>query len=162
MLFAHGQDYKAALRDFVSVSGPIAMMDAEAYGVWYSHYYKPGASASQMQALIQRYEQLHLPLNALVLDVGWHTEAQVPSRPACVDYGGYTWNETLFTDPKAFTSYLHAAKLKLLVNTHPYTGVDACQPFYKEMAKELGVDPVSQKVLHCAWSDRRCLWGVEP
>ena len=36
MVFAHGQDYRAALRDFVSVAGPIAMMDYSAYGVWYS------------------------------------------------------------------------------------------------------------------------------
>ena len=36
MIFAHGQGYRAAMRDFVSVAGPIAMMDYSAYGVWYS------------------------------------------------------------------------------------------------------------------------------
>eukprot|EP01047_Picozoa_sp_COSAG01_P049344 COSAG01_NODE_4886_length_4651_cov_2.472320_1_plen_332_part_00 len=36
MIFAHGTDFKGALRDFVSVAGPIAMMDYSAYGVWYS------------------------------------------------------------------------------------------------------------------------------
>ena len=155
MLFAHGNDYKAALRDFVSVSGPIAMMDAEAYGVWYSHYYLPGTSAAQSKDLIARYQQLQLPLNALVLDVGWHIEEDSALRPDCLKYGGYTWNRTLFPDPAAFTSDLHAAKLKLLVNTHPYTGVDSCQRFYEPMARRLGIDPTSREVLHCAWTDKR-------
>ena len=72
MIFAHGEDYRAAMRDFVSVAGPIAMMDYSAYGVWYSKYWKPGIDEAAAKAILAEYKRRELPLHALVLDVGWH------------------------------------------------------------------------------------------
>jgi len=155
MLFAHGLDYKAALTDYVKLSGRIAMMDFEAYGVWYSKYYKPGATEKAYRQVIAKYKQLELPLNVLVMDVGWHMEENHPERRDCKGYGGYTWNRTLFKNPKAYTKYLHDEEhMRLLVNTHDYTGVDSCQDFYPAMAKQLGVDPATHAILPCAWSNK--------
>jgi hypothetical protein len=50
-----------------------------------------------------------------------------PSHHRHSSYGGYTWNRDLIPDPSAFTQKLHEHRLRLLVNTHDYTGVDACQ-----------------------------------
>ena len=48
--------------------------------------------------------------------------------PNCQGYGGYSWNHSLFADPKAFTEWLHTDQhLKLMVNTHDYIGLDPCQ-----------------------------------
>ena len=154
MLMAHGNDYRGALKDFVAVSGPVAMMDVEAYGVWYSKYWRPGIAEADVKAIIAQYRNLSLPLSSFVLDVGWHNEEMKPMAPHCHGYGGYTWNRTLFPDPKAFTSWLHTtAHLKLLVNTHDYIGVDPCQRFYTHMAHELGVDPRTNATLACGWTN---------
>lgn len=67
----------------------------------------------------------------------------------------YSWNHSLFADPKAFTEWLHTDQsLKLMVNTHDYIGVDPCQVFYKDMAKAVGVDPATNATLQCAWTNK--------
>mmetsp|Transcript_9650 Transcript_9650/g.22029 ORF Transcript_9650/g.22029 Transcript_9650/m.22029 type:complete len:252 (-) Transcript_9650:164-919(-) len=37
-LFAHGHDYKAALSDFIQVSGRVAMVPRQALGVWFTRW----------------------------------------------------------------------------------------------------------------------------
>jgi alpha-glucosidase (family GH31 glycosyl hydrolase) len=46
--------------------------------VWYSKYYKPGASEAVYREVIETYKKLELPLNVLVMDVGWHIEENGP------------------------------------------------------------------------------------
>ena len=121
MLFAHGNDYKAALRDFVSVSGPIAMMDAEAYGVWYSHYYLPGTSAAQSKDLIARYQQLQLPLNALVLDVGWHIEEDSALSRGDSDYAVLSHTRIRFHPCTGTQTRSVLSPLPRLIFSNPYS-----------------------------------------
>ena len=183
MIFAHGHDYRAALRDFVAVAGPIAMMvkatcfscfscspsfdscritadcgsfqDYNAYGVWYSKYWKPGIAEEQVRAIVAEYRTRSLPLHAFVLDVGWHVEESGAEASNCHGYGGYTWNKTLFADPAAFTKWMHEDEnLKLMVNTHDYIGIDPCQAFYQDMARALGVDPSTNVTLQCSWTNK--------
>eukprot|EP01047_Picozoa_sp_COSAG01_P048280 COSAG01_NODE_4690_length_4808_cov_46.552771_2_plen_579_part_00 len=154
MIFAHGHDYRAAMRDFVSVAGPIAMMEYSAYGVWYSKYWRPGIGEAAVKAILAEYKRRKLPLHALVLDVGWHIEENDAMAKDCKKYGGYTWNTSLFADPKQFTNWLHYQKLKLMVNTHDYIGIDPCQVFYTDVAEALGVDPATNATIQCAWTNR--------
>jgi hypothetical protein len=58
------------------------------YGVWYSKYYRPGANESTYNDVIAEYKRRDLPLNVLVMDVGWHIEenAHEPGHPECVGY----------------------------------------------------------------------------
>ncbi len=155
MIFAHGQDYRAAMRDFVRVAGPIAMMDYNAYGVWYSKYWKPGINEAATKAILAEYKQRELPLHALVLDVGWHIEEEGAMAKDCKGYGGYTWNNSLFPDPRKFTDWLHDEQhMKLMVNTHDYIGLDSCQAFYTDIAQALGVDPATNATIQCAWTNR--------
>jgi hypothetical protein len=58
------------------------------YGVWYSKYYRPGANESAYDDVIAEYKRRDLPLNVLVMDVGWHIEenARKPGHPECVGY----------------------------------------------------------------------------
>jgi hypothetical protein len=155
MIFAHGHDYRRAMRDYVSVAGPIAMMDYSAYGIWYSKYWKPGINEAAVKAILAEYRQRDLPLHGLVLDVGWHIEENGAMAKDCKGYGGYTWNHSLFADPKAFTDWLHRDRnLKLMVNTHDYIGLDPCQAFYPDIAQALDVDPASNVTIQCAWQNR--------
>eukprot|EP01052_Picozoa_sp_SAG31_P049777 SAG31_NODE_11061_length_1070_cov_1.268795_1_plen_356_part_11 len=143
------------MRDFVSVAGPIAMMDYSAYGVWYSKYWKPGIDEAAAKVILAEYKRRELPLHALVLDVGWHIEENGAMADDCHGYGGYSWNHSLFADPQRFTDWLHHDQhLKLMVNTHDYIGLDPCQVFYTDIAQALGVDPATNATIQCAWTNR--------
>jgi hypothetical protein len=121
--FGHGHDYRAALRDFVTVSGPVHLMDVRAYGVWHSRYH--AYSASAYMDIVNRYKSIGLPLNVAVLDMDWHTE---PPTAGCQPYGGYVWNRTLFPSPDKFTQWLKTEHhLSVILNTHDQTGIDQCQ-----------------------------------
>eukprot|EP01043_Picozoa_sp_COSAG02_P015319 COSAG02_NODE_651_length_18910_cov_12.561639_1_plen_621_part_00 len=155
MIFAHGHEYRKAMRDYVSVAGPIAMMDYSAYGIWYSKYWKPGIDQATVKAILAEYKQHDLPLHALVLDVGWHIEENGAMAQDCKGYGGYSWNHSLFTHPNAFTDWLHYDQnLKLMVNTHDYIGLDPCQVFYTDIAQALGVNAAKNDTIQCAWTNR--------
>ena len=72
------------------------------------------------------------------------------------EWGGYSWNKTLFPDPAAFVQKMHAVGsnangksaftlgTKVAVNYHPDSGIDACQDQYEAMAKALGFDTSSK------------------
>lgn len=61
------------------------------------------------------------------------------------DWGGYTWNTTLFSDPQAFVAKLHEMRgptgIRLSLNFHPDSGIDMCQKYHNNMATALGMDP---------------------
>lgn len=147
--FGHGHEYRQALLDFSLVSGPINLMDIQAYGVWHSRYYP--YSTNQYTAVVEKYSQLNLPLHVAVLDMDWHIE---PSTAGCDSYGGYVWNKKLFPDPAAFTSWLHQRGLKSIINTHDATGVDHCQgPLYSAVATKMGLDPSTNTTVQCQLQD---------
>jgi alpha-glucosidase (family GH31 glycosyl hydrolase) len=66
-LFGYGRDYKSALRDFVAVSGSIAMPPRYAFGVFYSRYWAY-SDVGQME-LVREYEARSIPLDVLVTDM---------------------------------------------------------------------------------------------
>lgn len=57
----------------------------------------------------------HIPLDVMILDMDWHTEG----------WTGWTWDKSLFSDPKALLSWMHGRKLKVSLNLHPADGVDS-------------------------------------
>eukprot|EP01046_Picozoa_sp_COSAG06_P054264 COSAG06_NODE_9609_length_1859_cov_1.629545_1_plen_332_part_00 len=90
--FGHGHRYKDALKDFTLVAGKPAMPPLSAFGVWWSRYWVYSAK-SITQQVIEGYADHALPLNHIVMDMDWHTTGQ---------WGGYSWNRTLFPDLEAF------------------------------------------------------------
>ena len=64
------------------------------------------------------------------------------------NWGGYSWNKTLFADPATFVSKLNHMRgplgIKVAVNTHPDEGINACQDNYELMGKAIGW-PVEKK-----------------
>ena len=60
------------------------------------------------------------------------------------------WNSTLFPDAQAFTQWLHDRGLKVIVNTHDYSGIDHCQgDVYAAAAAIVGQDPASNVTIPC-------------
>ena len=65
--FFHGLHFREALADFSAVSGPMALMDVQSYGVWHSWYHS--YSDAEYRATVETYANLSLPLHVAVLDM---------------------------------------------------------------------------------------------
>jgi alpha-glucosidase (family GH31 glycosyl hydrolase) len=93
------------------------------------------------------YEQRGLPLHVLVMDMEWHEMFRQPCyKSGNGNWGGYSWNRTLFPNPAAFVTKLHNSRgplgVKVAGNTHQDVGIDACQDNYADFAEAIGVtDP---------------------
>ena len=138
-LFAYGHDYRAALRDFRRLAGATPVPPRFALGNWWSRYYP--YTEETYKALIERFDAENVPLSVAVLDMDWHVTDIDPKYGS--GWTGYTWNREKFPDPARLLSWLHARGLRVTMNDHPADGVRACEEFYPEMAKALGIDPAS-------------------
>lgn len=166
-LFGCGRAYRECLADFTALSGPIALPPLPALGIWWSRHWGDTSGNREMveavgvmsEANIQAqvldgYASRNLPLHVLVLDMEWHEQL---AAPQCSDFvgikawGGYTWNRSLFAEPDAFVTSLHASRgplgVQLALNYHSDYGVDACQTAYTKMAKVVGIDPATREKL---------------
>lgn len=110
--FAYGYNYAQALKDFVRLCGPIPMIPRWAFGVWFSLYDQ--MHDQDYQDLVNRFAELELPLNVLLLDVDWHVSG----------WCGWDWNRELFPDPPKFLKWAHDAGLHVGANVH----VDGVSP----------------------------------
>lgn len=142
-LFAGGLDFKAALRDYGVLGGPVALAPRSVYGVWWSHW-APYSQADVTYDILGGYRNFSLPLDHLMLDVDWHTESNGNSSIPCYGYGGWTVNTKLWPDWAGFISTLKNGsnptgnKLRLMLNLHPSGGFDACQKYWDDFSAATG------------------------
>eukprot|EP00658_Telonema_sp_P-2_P041517 TRINITY_DN29705_c0_g1_i1.p1 TRINITY_DN29705_c0_g1~~TRINITY_DN29705_c0_g1_i1.p1 ORF type:complete len:441 (+),score=81.81 TRINITY_DN29705_c0_g1_i1:443-1765(+) len=168
-LFLQGSDYRAAVKDFVTLAGRTPLKPWRSHGVWWSREYPYSDTA--VQQLIKNFSVYQLPLNMLVLDYNWHPGPPSPGVPLvppiegcnqptiaegqCVaGFGGYQWDLALFPDPVAFQRWVHnrsGADLQLVLNIHDQCGIDSCQFNYAAAAHAAGIDPSSRAPVPCGF-----------
>lgn len=151
--FAYGYDYKAALKDFTEVAGKIAMPPKFAFGYWWSRYWK--YTDQEFKGLVNEFKMHDVPLDVLVIDMDWHlvnkTEWFKDGKRLRDQAGessgwtGFTWNKSVFPDPKKFLDYTNKLNLKTCLNLHPASGIHPHEAVYPEFARAMGIDPATQK-----------------
>ncbi|MGX9824665.1 glycoside hydrolase family 31 protein [Lactococcus lactis] len=135
--FAYGRDYRQALKDFYHLTGNTPILPRFALGNWWSRYYE--YSEESYLALIDKFSEKKIPLSVSVIDMDWHRVKDVPSKYGS-GWTGYSWNKTLFPNPKRFLNSLQQRKLKVTLNDHPADGVRAFEDCYLSIAKRLNLD----------------------
>jgi alpha-glucosidase len=148
--FGYGHDYKQALADFIKVAGRIPLPPRFAFGAWWSRYW--AYSDQELDELVRGFHQDDVPLDVLVIDMEWHKtfglswfSKEKDQSEHTKGWSGYSWNRLLFPYPEQFLKNLHSDGLKVTLNLHPASGVQPWEDPYPEMARAMGVDPVSQK-----------------
>ncbi|HWB64561.1 MAG TPA: TIM-barrel domain-containing protein [Chitinophagales bacterium] len=142
--FGYGTNYKAALYDFVSISGKISMPPKFAFGIWYSRYWK--YTEQDMKDIVAGYEKNNIPLDVLVVDMDWHlTESSSPEifhqyTPKLNGWTGFTWEKKYFPDYKEFLHWTNEKNIQTCLNLHPAAGVQPHEQAYAAFAKAMGVD----------------------
>ena len=144
--FGYGHDYKQALGDFVKVAGRIPLPPRFAFGAWWSRYWD--YSDQELDDLIRGFHENNVPLDVLVIDMGWHPtfhKGWWDRKQNQFGWGGYSWNKLLFPDPQAFLSHVHQEGLKVTLNLHPASGIGPWEVRYPEMARAMGIDPATKQ-----------------
>lgn len=152
-VFAHGLDFRAALRDYYRLTGPVPRVPRYVLGNWWSRYHP--YSADDYLALLDRFAADRLPFSVAVLDMDWHITDPDPRYGS--GWTGYTFDPALFPDPDAFLAELHGRGLRVTLNDHPADGVRAFEAAYPDMARALGVDPATEAPLAFDVTDERWL-----
>ncbi|MDR1463727.1 MAG: glycoside hydrolase family 31 protein [Oscillospiraceae bacterium] len=153
--FAYGSDYRAALRDFFRLTGPVPLVPRWALGNWWSRY--KAYSQAEYLGLIDRFRREGIPLTVATVDMDWHwvnlerfgeDARQRRGRKLLWSSGwtGYSWNTELFPDYQEFLRTLRETYgLKVTLNLHPSDGVRPFEDAYPAMAAAMGMDPASRQ-----------------
>lgn len=151
--FAYAYDYKAAMKDFISIAGKIPIPPKFAFGSWWSRYWE--YSDTDLRNLIHEFEIHDVPLDVFVVDMDWH----ITSDPSwyknsrkikdqageSAGWTGFTWNKNYFPNPKKFLDYTEQKGLKVCMNLHPASGIQPHEVMYPQMARAMGIDPATKK-----------------
>ncbi|WP_436535965.1 TIM-barrel domain-containing protein [Actinoplanes sp. HUAS TT8] len=107
-VFAYGQDYRRALRELSTLTGPTKLLPNWAYGVWYSEYYD--RTSAEFESLVSRFKSEGVPLDSLVVD----TDFKSPDR-----WNGWSIDPSRFPDWTAFATFLRKQGVHTGLNIHP-------------------------------------------
>ena len=158
--FGYGHDYRKALGDYVKVAGRIPLPPRFAFGAWWSRYWD--YTDQELDELVQGFHENDIPLDVLVIDMGWHISGDQLKAAGQVDqsnhqlgWTGYTWNKVLFPDPDDFLKKIHAEGLKATLNMHPASGVQPWEQAYSAMAAAMGVNPATRKFVPFNIADKK-------
>lgn len=108
-VFAFGHNYKAALGDLATLTGPPELLPRWAYGVWYSEYFDRTA-ADYRDTILPQFRTNGVPLDVLVTD----TDFKAPDT-----WNGWEFDPTKFPDPAAFFAWSKSEGLHNNLNIHP-------------------------------------------
>ena len=158
--FGYGHDYRKALGDYVRVAGRIPLPPRFAFGAWWSRYWD--YSDQELDELVRGFHENDVPLDVLVIDMGWHISAEQLKAAGEVDqsgerlgWGGYTWDKLLFPDPQDFLARMHKDGLKATLNLHPASGIQPWEQAYPAMATAMGIDPATRKYVPFDITDKK-------
>ena len=108
-VFAYGSNYKKALGDLATLTGPSMLLPRWAYGVWFSEYYDRTAADFQNN-IVPRFRTEGVPLDVLVVDTDFK---------AVDTWSGWEIDTVKFPDPKGFLDWVHGQGLFAPFNIHP-------------------------------------------
>ncbi len=150
---AYGHDYKAALKDYTVFAGKMPLPPRFAFGYWWSRYW--AYSDKELRNLVDKFHTYDIPLDVLVIDMDWHY-----TDPGRGGWTGWTWNKSIFPDPRKFMDYLHENNLKATLNLHPADGFDHYEWCYPALAESLGKDPDGKERIEWVNSDKRFMLNM--
>ncbi len=128
--FGYGNDYKAALGEYIHFGGRIPVIPRYVLGAWWSRFW--AYHADDLVALVNDFQAHEVPLDVLVIDMDWHSPD---------GWTGYTWNNNLFPEPEKFLAWVHAQGLYTTLNLHPADGIQKHEAAYPRFSELMGRDP---------------------
>ena len=171
-LFAYGDDYRGALKDFFALTGQVPLVPRYCLGNWWSRY--KAYTQEEYRALMQRFLDKQIPISVATIDMDWHWVDVIgrfgpEARPEINNgsfrerydikhnpgWTGYSWNRELFPDHRELLSWLHEKNMKVTLNVHPAQGVRFFEDCYENACRALDLDPAERKPIPFDLTDER-------
>lgn len=115
-LFMYLKDFALCLKDYFAITGKPALIPRYALGNWWSRNVE--YDDKSLSKLVTDFENNEIPMSVFLLDKKWHID-EVNGK----EYeSGFTWNNTLFSNPKKMIDYLHKKGIRLGLNVDPLDG----------------------------------------
>jgi hypothetical protein len=124
-VFAYGRDFRAALRDWIVLTGRPALIPRYCFGLWWSRYHPH--TQSEFLSIVDRFAAEGMPLDVLVVDVDWHLHG----------WEGYDFDPRCFPDPEAFFAALRERGVHTTFNVHPRGAIQPEDSHYAECVRRL-------------------------
>lgn len=176
-IFAYGNEYRAALRDFYRITGETPLIPRFCLGNWWSRYW--AYTQEKYLALMDRFKAEKIPLTVACVDMDWHwtdvaerfgdkaKDYPKPKNPIAKITGcflnpgwtGYSWNTELFPDYRKFLDELHDRGFKVNLNIHPAQGVRFFEDMYADFADFMGVDKDKNEPVNFDFTDKKYIEG---
>ena len=137
---AYGLDYPSGLATYQAVGGRPPLLPRAFLGNWWSRYW--AYTQEEIQALVRTFEQKHIPLSILIIDMDWHI---TDTGNACSGWTGFSWNRKLFPNPPGLMDWLHQRHLLSSLNLHPAEGIYPHEDRYPQATQAMGQNPDMQK-----------------
>ncbi len=158
-VFAFGDDYQGAVKSLFDICGNTPLIPRFALGNWWSRYYR--YTDKEYLSILNKFKKNDIPLTVATIDMDWHYSDFVDEEKEITKQGrntefhggnngwtGYSWNKNLFPDYKAFLKKIKDMGLKITLNLHPADGIRWWEDQYEQMAKAVGIDPITNQKIN--------------
>lgn len=136
-LFCYIKDFGLCLKDYFELTGKPPLLPRYAFGNWWSKNYE--YTDESLYHLFTKFEKNEIPISVLLLDHDWHRRL-VDNKS--LD-SGFSFNRTLFKDPKDFVYRMHNKGVRVGLIVNPTEGIYPDEEMYFKFATYL--NQVEQK-----------------
>lgn len=129
-LFMYRRDFGLCLKDYFALTGLPALIPRYALGIWWNK--DEIYSFEDTKKLLTQFSRNRIPISILLLGNNWHKKTEL-SRT------GFSFNRTLFPDPKGFISYMHERGVRVGLSIDPSEGISREEENYGSIKKNLNL-----------------------
>lgn len=133
-VFMYKRDFGLCLKDYFQLTGYPLLIPRYSLGIWW--YKDLIYSQSDIERLINKFDEEEIPLSVLLLGEFWH-EKNISNYD--LRKTGYTFSKKLFPDTKLFMDNIHAKGIKLGLNIDPIEGVNPYDEAYPKFKEEFNL-----------------------
>ena len=127
-LFIYLKDFSKCLEDYYKITGFTPLIPRYALGNWWSKNYKYGDI--ELEQLVTLFYENKIPISTIILNSDWHLKNEKKNQNT-----GFTFNTSIFSNPKLMIDYLHKNGIKLGLTINPFEGLTSIDSIYNETIK---------------------------
>ena len=132
-LFIYFDDFSKCLSDYYKITGYTPLIPRYALGNWWYRNYKYGDE--NLSDLVVKFKENKVPVSAILLNSDWHLKNEKKLTNT-----GFTFNSSIFSNPKGMIDSLHRSGIKLGLTINPMEGLTNVDSVYTETVKYLQAD----------------------
>lgn len=127
-LFVYLKDFSKCLIDYYKITGFTPLIPRYALGNWWNRNYKYGDK--KLNQLVTLFHENKVPFSTIILNSEWHLKNEKKYTDT-----GFTFNNKIFSNPKAMIDFLHSKGIKIGLTINPFEGFTNIDPIYSETIK---------------------------